>query len=112
MDNTPGIVISSYEISEALREGTNGPVTSTWNFNATEGFRIGIIFEILCFTDANDTVQIGDGLVFGEETRLAHFGGTTLPSEVTTISNSAWISIRYFPKEMIPRILMKITAKL
>ena len=64
-----------------------------WNFVADEYMRVHIEFqELECWKD-ECYIEIGDGLIFGTDTKLARFAGRALPCNVTSISNTAWIIV-------------------
>ena len=68
-----------------------------WTFTTNYKQRIQICFQEFDLTDP-EYLEIGDGLQQGEETRLAHFTGDSLPSNVTSVTNSAWIYIEAPPR--------------
>ena len=39
-------------------------------------------------------MEVGDGLISGDETRLVRFSGGDPPSNVTSVSNTAWIRVQ------------------
>ena len=55
--------------------------------------RLNITFDDFFFSKTSEFLEIGDGLIANEGTRLAHFSGTDLPSNVVTIGNTAWIKV-------------------
>ena len=65
-----------------------------WTFSTSEPSRIKIMFQEFDFEESEFLV-IGDGLVHGEDKRLANFSGNELPSDVTSVSSSAWIMLQY-----------------
>ena len=64
-----------------------------WTFNTSVGCRIKITFHQFEFEESNSLV-IGDGPISDESTKLVEFTGTDIPSNVTSISNWLWISVR------------------
>ena len=41
----------------------------------------------------SDCLEIGDGMMIGELSRLVRFSGQTLPTNVTSVSHSAWLKV-------------------
>ena len=85
----------------------------TWprlTYNTSQHLRISVTFQEFEFADPNEYVEIGDGTVIQEDTRLAHLTGTYLPSDVTSISNAMWIRLRVPCGNQIPDIRMTIIA--
>ena len=67
-----------------------------WTFSASEGYRIRFNFEEFSFYWNNfdyNLLDIGDGLNQDAATRLATFGGRDIPSNVTSVSNAAWVKV-------------------
>ena len=67
-----------------------------WTFNTSEGYRIRFNFTEFRFywnTHDYNLLDIGDGLNQDDDTRLATFGGRDLPSNVTSVSNAAWLKV-------------------
>ena len=67
-------------------------------------------FQQFAFDGPEEYLEIGEGLVAGEETRLARFSGTDLPWEVTSVSNSAWIRIETPCRKRTPDFSILISA--
>ena len=67
-----------------------------WRFNTIEDHRIRFSFQDFSFYwndyDYN-LLDIGDGWSTDAKTRLATFGGRTLPTDVTSVSNAAWLKV-------------------
>ena len=78
--------------------------------NTSQHLRISVTFQVFNFEDPNEYVEIGDGNVIQEYTRLADLTGTYPPSDVTSVSNAMWIRIRVPCGNQIPDIRMTITA--
>ena len=90
-DNT--FVISREDLMLAYQSNNYWPI---WTFNTSEGYRIRFNFtEFSFYWNTNDynLLDIGDGLNQNAETRLATFGGRDLPSNVTSVSNAAWLKV-------------------
>ena len=85
--------ISKDDVYEAQRSGDYIP---EWTFNTSAGYRIRFEFQYFSFywSSSNySALEIGDGLTRGADTRLVHFRGLYLPSNVTSVSSSAWIRV-------------------
>ena len=92
--NNTLVVISTKELYDAYQTGDNSPL---WTFSTLEGSRIRFTFTSFGFsTFYSNFLEIGDGLVRGNATRLAHFTGYDTPSNVTSVSSKAWLSV-YLP---------------
>ena len=64
-----------------------------WSFNSTQDFRIHFRFVAYLCNPNECYLIIGDGVDSGNSTRLAEFSDATIPSNVTSISDSAWLKI-------------------
>ena len=67
-----------------------------WTFNTSEGYRIRFSFEEFGFywnNYAYNLLNIGDGFDTESSRTLATFGGRYLPSDVTSVSNGAWLKV-------------------
>ena len=95
LNDSSSIVISSDDNNGLFHVNPIGPVRSLFLVQTSFDLSIRIEFEKFCFHDVNDIVEIGEGLTKEHETRIAHFGGGTTPSPVTTVGNTAWIYINY-----------------
>ena len=80
----------------------------TLYFNTSVALRIKITFQKFNFGESGDYLEFGNGLVRTEDTRLVHFSGSTLPSNVTSVSNAAWILI----KSSCARVFLKLKITL
>ena len=91
------IIISQTHISRAFSVGDYVPV---WTFSISNDRRIKFHFTQFSTyygsSSYHEYVEIGDGMETGLETRLAHFAGRTLPSNVTSVSNSAWLKVYFY----------------
>ena len=83
-------------IYAALIGASNCVSWRLWTFTTNSDQRIQISFQYFHLNE-HEYVEIGDGLVKGKETRLAHFIRNYLPSNVTSVSNSAWIYVEAIP---------------
>ena len=67
-----------------------------WTCTTSEGYRIRFTFTEFSFYWNNydyNLLDIGDGLNQDDDTRLATFGGRAIPSNVTSVSNVAWLKV-------------------
>ena len=88
--------------------GTTWSVWPIMTFTAPNGFRIRGLFEKFGFDKPGEYLEFGDGLTNTEEKRLARFYGTDVPSDVTSVSNSAWIKVSTPCGTNIPDLSMVI----
>ena len=75
---------------------SNGDYLPDWRFNTSTGFRIRFHFNEFHFYESigyHSALEIGDGLIRGTGTRLAHFRGSEVPMDVTSVSNAAWMQV-------------------
>ena len=77
--------------------------------NTTEK-RIRITFHTFVLEEADGQLEVGDGSVYSEDTRLARFDGQTQPSDVISVSNSAWIRISSHCAIWSPEINLTISG--
>ena len=66
----------------------------TLYFNTSAALRIQVTFRKFDFGGSEVYFEFGDGFFRAENTRLVNFSGSTLPSNVTSVSNAAWILIK------------------
>ena len=67
-----------------------------WTFSTSVGSNINIEFEQFgLHNHHHEYVELGDGLEKTEGTTLAHFTGRSLPQNVTSVSNSAWVFLAF-----------------
>ena len=66
----------------------------TLYFNTSVALRIQVTFRKFDFGGSEDYFEFGDGFFRTEDTRLVNFSGSILPSNVTSVSNTAWILIK------------------
>ena len=89
------VVIHKHHIYRALERGTSFEWSHTpvWTFNATNYFKIRFHFtDFDCLGSASCYVRIGNGLI-SEEDRLLNYNGRSVPSNVTSESNTAWLKV-------------------
>ena len=82
------IIVSTRDVNTTNQPGIYVPV---WTFEANIDQKVK--FHFSRYTFALSRIEIGDGVVRGIETRLASFKEFSTPSDVTSISNLAWLSI-------------------
>ena len=102
--------ISSIDMFHPLPCETNGTIFPEFLFEAPIGLRVRFEFQQFSFDGPEEYLEIGEGLVSGEETRSAHFSGTDVPSDVTSVSNSAWIRIETPCRKRTPDFSIMISA--
>ena len=69
---------------------------SQWRFETSTGYRIRFIFHdfsLYWSSGYYSALEIGDGISPGISSKLAHFRGLDEPSDVTSISDRAWMTI-------------------
>ena len=87
------VTVDKSDVYEAYRSDNFLP---TWTFNTSIGYRIQFQFEkFSSYWSSNyfSALEIGDGLDVKASTRLAHFRGLDMPSNVTSVSNEAWMKV-------------------
>ena len=92
VNNTDALTASTDNIFSSLSEFTTCVSWYLWTFTSSSNLRIQISFGYFDFK-GHEYLEIGDGLIKENETRLAHFSGAALPNNVTSLSNSAWMYI-------------------
>ena len=92
MDDGSSVTLSSFDLAKSLSCRVGLFEQSVLTFDAPADLKIRISFNAFKLK-ANESLVIGDGLVSGEDSQLSHFSGTALPSNVTSISNAAWINV-------------------
>ena len=100
--------ITTSDFFLTLSCGTTCSVLPIITFTAPNGFRIRGLFEKFEFGKPGEYLEFGDGLRNTEEKRLARFYGTEVPSDVTSVSNSAWLKITTLCGTDIPDLSMVI----
>ena len=93
LDETSFFNISSHDVISAIPCDGNCTTSKQWTFKAPENFRVILVFESFSFPAPHGYLEIGDGVIIGETTRLVHFTGTDLPSNVTSVTNAAWVAV-------------------
>ena len=78
--------------------------------NTSHGFKVRVIFHEFTFKDPQEYLEIGDGTIIGNETRLVCLSGTYLPSDVTSVSNTLWIKLNVPCGIETPNISITITS--
>ena len=102
--------ISSNDVISAIPCTECCTTSKQWTFEAPENLRVRLTFENFSFPDPHGYLEIGDGIIIGENTRLAHFTGTSLPSNVTSVTNAAWITVHVRCGNINETFNIKITA--
>ncbi|XP_072164714.1 uncharacterized protein [Diadema setosum] len=92
LSDDESFTISSEDIEKAVETHYRHP---TWTFYAPgEQQRIVFAFQVLSFDEGRDFLKIGDGLISGSSSQLVSFSGHTLPSEVVSVGNLAWLRLK------------------
>ena len=94
IQNGSTMVITKSDLNTSFRHSSSLLV---WTFKATNESRIKFTFsEFKFYWSSNyySSLEIGDGLFPGDSSRLAVFRGLDLPSNVTSVSSSAWLSVQ------------------
>ena len=87
------VTILRNDLVSAYQENNYLPV---WTFNTSEDYRIRFTFHEFSFYWSNydyNLLDIGDGIVQIDTSKLATFGGRDLPSDVISVSNAAWLKV-------------------
>ena len=103
------IIISSCNYNVYFSIGDSGDIWHLYISVTTTNLTMKIVFNGIFSSGAGGYLEIGDGLMVTTETQIAHFAGNTTPSDVTTASNAAWISIKHPPSGRV-RFEMMLTA--
>ena len=87
----------SYEVvTEDIKDAfITQDFTPTWAFHTLRNHRIRFKFHHMYFDDRSVHLEIGDGVRPGISTRLVVFYDITLPDDVISISNAAWLRVIY-----------------
>ena len=93
INDNSSLPISSHEFMKTI---SNSGDCLRWHIltvNTSSGYQVRLSFNEPIFGNREVYLEIGDGLVHGAETRLTRFYGSTLPNDVRSVSNAAWINI-------------------
>ena len=93
INDNSSLPISSHDFVKSI---SNSGGCLRWHdltVSTSNGYQVRISFNEPVFGNRDEYLEIGDGLIHGKETRLARFNGSTLPNDVTSVSNAAWINI-------------------
>ena len=93
VDHEIPVTVDKSDVYEAYRSENFLP---TWTFNTSLGYRLQFQFEKFSFYWSSNyfsALEIGDGLDVKVSTRLAHFRGQDMQSNVTSVCNAAWMKI-------------------
>ena len=93
LNETSLIKISSHDVISAIPCDENCTTSKQWTFKAPENLRVRLAFENFSFPAPHGYLEIGDGVIMRETTRLVHFTGTDFPSNVTSVTNAAWLTV-------------------
>ena len=110
MDEASIITISTDEVTSPISCDGNCVTSKQWTFKTTEELRVRVVFREFVFSESYEYLEMGDGLIVREDTRLAHFTGIYLPSNVTSITSAAWIAVYFKCGEIISSFNITITS--
>ena len=96
------ISITTADLSRAIGNSDFSPL---WTFSAERNQRIKFTFRDLHFYYSADYLEIGDGTNSGDTTKLVRYQNNYSPSNVTSVSNSAWLRVS------LPSIFRKMAWK-
>ena len=106
------VVISTDDIVHTLPCELSPSSFPTLTFDAPSGFRVKFEFLQFGFASRDDYLEIGDGYKPGKRTRLARFSGTENPvTDITSVSNAAWIKIKTLCRRKMFHFSMTISAE-
>ena len=111
IQNGSTIAITKADINASFRHSSS---LFVWIFNTTTESRIQFTFSKFGFywsSNYHSSLEIGDGLVPGDSSRLAVFRGLDLPSGVMSVSSSAWLSIQE-PRQGGRYLATRLTSKI
>ena len=97
VDESSSITLTSYDLAKSLScapEGFTHPVLTFSTLG--QDLKIGFFFQEFNLNHSHEYLEIGDGSFRHgrkDTSRLARFSGTALPSNVTSVSNVAWLSV-------------------
>ena len=109
-DNT-SLQISSHDFVKSISNSGGCLKWHDLTVSTSSGYQVRISFNEPVFGNRDEYLEIGDGLIQGKETRLARFNGSTLPNDVISVSNAAWINIIYSCTKGTLTVNMTITSE-
>ena len=88
------------------------PTNYTWTFTTSAHQRIRFSFSDFHVSTYHQDhyLEIGDGLIGKDSTRLARFRGHDLPTDVVSVSNSAWLNMCIEHPNETFRVIMSANA--
>ena len=78
--------------------------------NTSNELRVKINFQEFRFSKFGEYLEIGDGLIMDNDTRLVRFSGSDLPTHVTSVSSGAWINVKAVCGDQSPTLKFTVTA--
>ena len=95
LNKTSVVTLSAHEVITPISCREICVTSKHWTFITTEELNVRIAFQDFFLYEFYEYLEIGDGLIVREDTRLAHFTGIDLPSNVTSITSAAWIAVHF-----------------
>ena len=97
LNEPSSITLTSYDLAKSLSCAPEGFTQPVLTFSTLwQDLKIGFFFQEFYLNNSHEYLEIGDGSFRHgrkDTSRLARFSGTALPSNVTSVSNAAWISV-------------------
>ena len=93
INDNSSLPISSHDFVKSISNSGGCLQWHVLTVNTSSDYQARISFNEPVFGNREEYLEIGDGLIQGKETRLARFNGSTLPNDVISVSNAAWINI-------------------
>ena len=94
INSNMSIPISSHAFVKTLSNSGDCLNWHVLTVNTSNYYRVRIAFNQLVFGNSEEYLEIGDGIVHEEGTRLARFKGRKLPDDVISVSNAVWINVK------------------
>ena len=99
--------LTSADLLAAKEAGELRPV---WTFSTASDLHVRFSFQRFNF-HLEEFLEIGDGRIPHDDTRLVLFRGKDLPSDVTSVSNAAWMRVKVLSHDTtFPEMDLNITA--
>ena len=103
-------IITSIDFFFTLPCDENCSILPVMIISAPSGFNIRVSFNEFIFNGYDSYLEIGDGVDFGREKRLAYFHGTDIPGDVTSIAKEAWVKMTSHCAHSIPELKIAVRA--
>ena len=79
--------------------------------STSEGLRVEITFDKFIMNGIRNYLFVGDGLSGTNDTILARFNGNALPSNVISVTSSAWFTLQAPLESKVFDLHLTVTAK-